>query len=263
MASAFSNPTKMFDLRGQVAVITGGNRGIGRAIALALAQAGASIAIMARDERMNREAIAEITECGVPALALPVDLTRRAQLEPALREAERSLGGLDILVNNAAMAVLKGILEQSAEEWDRVLETNLNACFLLTKYAAQSMITRKRGKIINVSSIAGHFGTPVFPSYSVAKGGLQQLTKCCALELAPYNIQVNSLMPGWFDTDMTDWIRNWPEYAEAHKEMIQRTPRGRFGEPAELAGAVTFLASSASDHMTGAELVIDGGFSVR
>jgi 2-deoxy-D-gluconate 3-dehydrogenase len=156
------------------------------------------------------------------------------------------------------------VLEQTPEEWDLVLETNLNAPFLLAKYAAESMVKRGRGgKIINVSSIGGNFGNPIFPSYAVAKGGLQQLTRCLALELAAHNIQVNSLLPGWFSTDMTDWIRNWPQYAEVLKEMVQRTPRGRFGEPHELAGAAIFLASAASNHMTGAELTVDGGFSVR
>jgi NAD(P)-dependent dehydrogenase (short-subunit alcohol dehydrogenase family) len=179
-------------------------------------------------------------------------------------EVERVLGPIDILVNNAAFAILKGVLDQTAEEWDEVIATNLNACFLLAQIAARSMVARKRGgKIINVSSIAGNFGSPVFPSYAVAKGGLQQLTRCLAIELAPHNIQINSLLPGWFSTDMTDWIRNWPEWAEGLKEMIQRTPRGRFGEPDELGGSIVFLASRASDHMTGAELVIDGGFSVR
>jgi 2-deoxy-D-gluconate 3-dehydrogenase len=254
---------QLFDLTGRVALITGGNRGIGRAIALALADAGAAVATMARDEKLNNEVAAEIAKRGVGSLALGIDLTKRSELRPAVQRTERELGPIDILVNNAAVAVLKGILEQTEQEWDQVLETNLNASFLLTKYVAESMVTRKRGKIINVSSVAENFGTPVFPSYAVAKGGLRQLTRCCALELAPFNIQVNSLVPGWFTTDMTDWIRNWPEYAEAHKEMIQRTPRGRFGEPDELAGAAVFLASPASDHMTGSELVIDGGFSVR
>ncbi|HEX3409255.1 MAG TPA: SDR family oxidoreductase [Candidatus Binataceae bacterium] len=262
---AISDATrKLFDLSGRVAVVTGGNRGLGRALAIALAQAGAAVAIMARDEARNREALAELRAIGVPALALKVDLMQRTDLKPAMEEVERVLGPLDILVNNAAFAILKGVLDQSAEEWDQVMATNLDACFLLSQMAARSMVAGKRGgKIINVSSIAGNFGSPVFPSYAVAKGGLQQLTRCLAIELAPHNIQVNSLLPGWFSTDMTDWIRNWPEWKEGLKEMIQRTPRGRFGEPDELAGSAVFLASSASDHMTGAELVIDGGFSVR
>jgi NAD(P)-dependent dehydrogenase (short-subunit alcohol dehydrogenase family) len=219
---------------------------------------------VARDEEKNRETVEELKKFGVPALALKVDLMKRADLKPAMDEVERVLGPIDILVNNAAFAILKGVLDQSAEEWDQVIAINLNACFLLAQIAARSMVARKRGgKIINVSSIAGNFGSPVFPSYAVAKGGLQQLTRCLAIELAPHNIQINSLLPGWFSTDMTDWIRNWPEWAEGLKEMIQRTPRGRFGEPDELAGSIVFLASKASDHMTGAELVIDGGFSVR
>jgi len=255
---------KMFDLSGRVAVVTGGNRGLGHAIAIALAQAGAAVAIMARNEAKNREALADLRAVGGRALALKVDLMERAGLKPAMDEVERVLGPVDILVNNAAFAILKGVLDQTAEEWDQVMATNLNACFLLSQIAARSMVAGKRGgKIINVSSIAGNFGSPVFPSYAVAKGGLQQLTRCLAIELAPHNIQVNSLLPGWFSTDMTDWIRNWPEWKEGLKEMIQRTPRGRFGEPQELAGSAVFLASSASDHMTGAELVIDGGFSIR
>jgi 2-dehydro-3-deoxy-D-gluconate 5-dehydrogenase len=255
---------KLFDLSGRVAVVTGGNRGLGKAIALALADAGAAVAIMARDEAKNAEALAELKAAGATALALRVDLMKRAELKPAMNEVEHVLGPVDILVNNAAFAILKGVLDQSAEEWDEVIAVNLNACFVLSQIAARSMVARKSGgKIINVSSIAGNFGSPVFPSYAVAKGGLQQLTRCLAIELAPHNIQVNSLLPGWFSTDMTDWIRNWPEWAEGLKEMIQRTPRGRFGEPEELAGSAVFLASKASDHMTGAELVIDGGFSVR
>ncbi|HXZ87828.1 MAG TPA: glucose 1-dehydrogenase [Candidatus Binataceae bacterium] len=254
----------LFGLSGRVAAVTGGNRGIGRAIALALAGAGAAVAILARDEEKSRATVADLRALGVPALALRTDLTRRAAIKPALEQVERTLGPVDILVNNAATAILKGVLEQTAEEWDQVIETNLNACFLLAKYAAESMVKRGRGgKIINVSSIGGKFGTPIFPSYAVAKGGLQQLTRCLAIELAPHNIQVNSLLPGWFTTDMTDWIRTWPQYAEVMKEVVQRTPRGRFGEPHELAGAAVFLASAASDHMTGAELVVDGGFSVR
>jgi 2-deoxy-D-gluconate 3-dehydrogenase len=261
---ANAGAAQLFDLQGKLALVTGGNRGIGRSLALALARAGAAIAIWGRDETKNQATLAELRACDVPALALRVDLAERAALKPALAEVERALGPVDILVNNAAFAILKGVLDQSAEEWDSVIEVNLSACFLLAKYVAQGLVRRGRGgKIINVSSIAGNAGTPIFPSYAVAKAGLQGLSRCLALELAPHNIQVNSLVPGWFSTDMTDWIRNWPEYAEVLKEMVQRTPRGRFGDPDELAGAIVFLASCASDHMTGAELLIDGGFTVR
>jgi 2-dehydro-3-deoxy-D-gluconate 5-dehydrogenase len=252
------------DLAGKVAIVTGGNRGLGRAIAIALAEAGAAVAIIARDQEKSRETLDLLGARGAAAITLKANFVERPDYQALVAETERRLGPVDILFNNAAYATLKGILEQSLEEWDGVIETNLTACAMLAKYAAQSMIRRKSGgKIINVGSIAGNFGTPVFPSYAISKSGLSGLTRCLALELAPHNIQVNALVPGWFSTDMTEWIRTGPAYAAALQEMIQRTPRGRFGEPEELAGAALFLASSASNHMTGAELIIDGGFSVR
>lgn len=257
-----ANP-KTFDLTGKVAMVTGGNGGIGRGIALGLAEAGASVAILARNEERNRETLVALKKIGIPAMALKLDVSQRNSLKPALEAVERKLGPIDILVNNAGFAVLKGVLDHTEEDWDSVMETNLTSCFLLSKYAAPSMIARKAGKIINVASIGGYMGTPIFPSYGVSKGGLLQFTRCLAIELAPHNIQVNSLLPGWFTTDMTEWIRTEPVYDAVLKEVVQRTPRGRFGEPQELGGAAVFLASAASDHMTGAELVVDGGFSIR
>jgi 2-deoxy-D-gluconate 3-dehydrogenase len=254
----------MFDLKERVAVVTGGNRGLGRAIALGLGEAGAAVAIIARDQEKSRETLDLLAERGARAIGLTADFIQRPNYQSLLAEVERQLGPVNILVNNAAFAILKGVLEQSAEEWDEVLETNLTACLLLAKYAAQSMIARGHGgKIINVGSIAGNFGTGAFPSYAISKAGMQGLTRCLAVELAPHKIQVNSLVPGWFATDMTEWIRSDPAYAAPLKAMIDRTPRGRFGESQEVTGAAVFLASSASDHMMGAELVIDGGFSVQ
>jgi 2-dehydro-3-deoxy-D-gluconate 5-dehydrogenase len=253
-----------FDLSGKVAAVTGGNTGIGKAIALGLAQAGASVAILARNEERNAQALDELQRIGRPAAALRLDLSQRNALRPALEEVERQLGALNILVNNAAFAVLKGLLDHTEEDWDSVLETDLTACFLTSKYAAQAMIRHGRGgKIINVASIGGFKGTPVYPSYGVSKGGLLQLTRCLAIELAPYRIQVNSLAPGWTETDMTTWIRTEAKYAELFKEMVLRTPAGRFAEPDEMAGAAVFLASAASDFMTGADLIVDGGFFIR
>jgi 2-dehydro-3-deoxy-D-gluconate 5-dehydrogenase len=253
-----------FDLTGKVAAVTGGNTGIGKAIALGLAQAGAAVAIMARNEERNGAVLKELQAIGRPAAALRLDVSRRASLKPAIDEVERQLGSINILVNNAAFAVLKGLLDHTEEDWDSVLATDLTACFLLSKYTAESMIRHARGgKIINVASIAGFKGTGVFPSYAVSKGGLLQLTRCLAIELAPHRIQVNSLAPGWTTTDMTAWIRTGPQYAELYKEMVTRTPAGRFAEPEETAGAAVFLASPASDFMTGADLIVDGGFFVR
>jgi len=253
-----------FDLTGKVAVVTGGNTGIGKAISCGLAKAGAAVAIMARNEERNTSTLKELQALGCRATALRVDVSRRAALKPALEEVERRLGPISVLVNNAAFAVLKGLLDHTEEDWDSVLATDLTACFLLSKYAAQSMIRQGHGgKIINVASIAGFKGTGVFPSYAVSKGGLLQLTRCLAIELAPHRIQVNSLAPGWTTTDMTAWIRTEPQYAELFKEMVTRTPAGRFAEPEETAGAAVFLASRASDFMTGADLIVDGGFFIR
>lgn len=252
------------DLNNRVAIVTGGNRGLGRAIALALAEAGAAVAIIARDQAKAQETLDLLKQRGAKAISIKANFVERPNYQGLIAEAERQLGPVDILFNNAAYATLKGILDQSAGEWDGVIETNLTACAMLAKYAAQSMIVRKSGgKIINVGSIAGNFGTSAFPSYAISKAGLQGLTRCLAVELAPHKIQVNSLIPGWFATDMTEWIRTGPEYAAALQEMIRRTPRGRFGETDEITGPALFLASPASDHMTGAELVIDGGFSIQ
>jgi 2-deoxy-D-gluconate 3-dehydrogenase len=175
MANA-GNVARLFDLRGKVAVVTGGNRGIGRSLALALAGAGAAVAIIARDDEKNRATLAELRTLGVAAEALRVDLADRAALKPALDTITKTVGPIEILVNNAAFAILKGVLDQTVEEWDSVLSVNLDAAFILAKYVAESMVARQHvGKIINVSSIAGNAGSPIFPSYVTAKGVCRRL----------------------------------------------------------------------------------------
>jgi 2-deoxy-D-gluconate 3-dehydrogenase len=249
----------MFDLSGRVAVVTGGNGGIGHGIALGLAEAGAAVAILARNESKNHAALADLRALGVPALALRLDVTDRAALKPALQEVERTLGAVDILVNNAGIALPGGALKVEPEAWDRVIETNLNACFFMAKYVAQSMAERRVGKIINIGSEYSRFGNPIAPSYAASKGALIQLTKSMAIELAPYNIQVNAIVPGWIESEMTAPIKSRPFY----NEIIMRTPAGRFGTPAECAGAAIFLASHASDFVTGATIFVDGGYAIR
>ena len=254
---------KLFDLSGRAAVVTGGNGGIGRSLALGCAAAGASVAIVGRNEEKNQHVLGELQEVGNPAMALRLDLTQRDQIEPALQEIERQLGPVDILINNAGIASLSGgILEESAEDWDRVIETQLNAVFLFSKFAAQSMTKRKAGKIINLGSMYSYFGSAVIPSYSAAKGAIVQLTKSMAIELAPYNIQVNAIAPGWFVTEMTAAVRT-PELKEMNDEILLRTPAGRWGETDELIGTAIFLASGASDFVTGALIPVDGGYSIR
>ena len=250
---------KMFDLSGEVAVVTGGNGGIGRGIALGLAEAGASVAILARNEEKNRAVVDELAKAGVPAIAVPLDVTQRDQLAPAMEEVERKLGPISILVNNAGIAIMRSALKFRAEDWDRVIETNLNSCFFLSQIAARSMATRKHGKIINIVSEYSLFGAPAVIPYAASKGALVQITKTMAIELAPHNVQVNAIAPGWIATDMTIPAQSGP----AFDEIIMRTPAGRFGKPEEMAGAAIFLASHASDFVTGSIVYVDGGYAIR
>jgi 2-deoxy-D-gluconate 3-dehydrogenase len=252
--------TNLFDLNGRVAAVTGGNGGIGRGIALGLAQAGAAIAVLARNEEKNQRVMSELQALGVPALAVKVDVSARGELQPALKKVEETLGPVSILVNNAGISVVAGVLDQTSEDWDKVIETNLNACFLLSKLAAQSMVNQRQGKIINIASMYSFFGSGFVPSYSAAKGALVQLTKSMAIELAPFNIQVNAIAPGWLETDLTAPVKTMPEL---YQEIITRTPAGRWGNPDECAGAAVFLASKASNFVTGATICVDGGYSIR
>jgi 2-deoxy-D-gluconate 3-dehydrogenase len=250
---------KMFDLSGKVAVVTGGNGGIGRGIALGLAEAGAAVAILARNEEKNRSVMDELANAGVPAIAIKLDVTRRDDLRPAMEEVERKLGPVSVLVNNAGIAIMGSVLNFRAEDWDRVIETNLNSCFFLSQIAAQSMVARKQGKIINIASEYSLFGAQSIIPYGAAKGALVQVTKTMAIELAPHNIQVNAILPGWIETDMTVVAQSGPWF----KEIIMRTPAGRFGKPEDTAGAAVFLASHASDFVTGSIVYVDGGYAIR
>ncbi|HEY1849387.1 MAG TPA: SDR family oxidoreductase [Candidatus Binataceae bacterium] len=249
----------IFDLEGRVAVVTGGNGGIGRGLAIGLGEAGAAVAILARNEDKNRETLAHLQAIGVRACTLALDVTDRDALKPAIDEVERTLGPIDILVNNAGIALTGGALRGTVEDWDRVIETNLNSCFILSRIAAQSMAPRRTGKIINIASEYSRFGNPISPAYSASKGALIQLTKSMAIELATHNIQVNALVPGWIESDMTAPIKSRPFY----DEILKRTPAGRFGTPAECAGAAIFLASPAADFITGATIFVDGGYAIK
>jgi 2-deoxy-D-gluconate 3-dehydrogenase len=254
-------PTKLFDLSGLVAVVTGGNGGLGRSIAIGLAEAGASVAIFGRNEEKNAKTLSELKKIQSTSIALQVDISNRAELEPAIKKVEAELGNISILVNNAGIInVSGGILHETAEDWDAIMEIQLNSVFLLSKLVATSMAKRKQGKIINIGSMYSFFGSGRVPSYSAAKGAVIQLTKSMAVELAPYNIQVNAIAPGWFETNMTEGART---NQDLHEEILLRTPAGRFGQPKEIAGTAIFLSSKASNFVTGETIRVDGGYAIR
>src|ERR1700740_883137 len=250
----------MFDLFGKVAIVTGGNGGIGRGIALGLAEAGAAVAVLGRNAEKNQRVLSELRAIGVQSMSVIVNVTDRDGLEPAFNRVESDLGSIGILVNNAGNVSLSGgVLQEKTEDWDNVIETQLNAVFLLSKLAARSMVKSKSGKIINIGSMYSFFGSGLVPSYSAAKGAIIQLTKSMAIELAPHNIQVNAIAPGWIETNMTAPVHTMP----LNDEVLSRTPAGRWGKPEELAGTAVYLASRASDFVTGTTIRVDGGYSIR
>ncbi len=250
--------TDLFDLSGRVALVTGGNRGIGRGIATGLARAGASVVVAARDEARTRGTVEELTGLGAEAVGIRCDVQRREDIDAAVGRCEDEFSRLDILVNNAGVTGGGPPQHLDAETWDRVLDTNLRAVFQCCQ-AAHPLLRDGGGKIINIGSEYSLFGSPLGMPYSVSKGGVLQLTKSLAIAWARHDIQVNAIIPGWISTDMTEPLE---ENGAVRDAIIERTPAGRFGEPDELAGTAVFLASSASDFVTGQSVPVDGGYSI-
>lgn len=251
----------LFDLRGKTAIVTGGNGGIGLGMALGLAGAGANIVIGARNSEKTAQAQAEIEKLGVACLGLSVDVNHEAAITSMVDQAVTSFGRVEILVNNAGITVRKEPQDLSAEEWDSVLDVNLRSAFLASKAVYSHMKEQGGGKIISVGSMFSLFGGGGSGApYSASKGGIVQLSKSLAVAWAKDNIQSNAILPGWFMTELTEAIpANQPERFDL---INRRIPTGRWGEPEELQGAVVFLASQASDYVTGAVLTVDGGYSV-
>jgi len=250
----------IFDLHGKIAIVTGGNGGIGEAIATGLAGAGATIVIVARREGKTAGAVERIRKMGARCIGVKCDVTNPADVRDAVRTTLEQFGRLDILVNDAGTSANAPPQSMTLEQWDTVLDTNLKAAFQFSQTAYPAFLRAGGGKIINIGSMMSFFGDKVSVAYSVSKGGVVQLTKSLAIAWARDNIQVNAICPGWFLTDLTAPFK---EDQESYQTIVKRTPLGRFGELHELAGAAVFLASSASSFVTGQSIIVDGGFSIQ
>ena len=250
---------KLFDLTGKVAVVTGGNGGIGLGIAMGLAGAGANIVIAARSVEKTAQALEDIRALGVEAHGITVDVIQEPAIQRMVTSTIDHMGRLDILVNNSGIAVRAQPQELTSAQWDSVMDVNLRGAFLASKEAYAQMVKAGGGKVINVGSMYSIFGSDWGAPYAASKGGLVQLTKSLAVAWAKDNIQVNAVLPGWIVTDLTRGIQDADP--NRYDNISRRIPTGRWGEPSELAGAAVFLASTASDYVTGATLAIDGGYS--
>jgi 2-deoxy-D-gluconate 3-dehydrogenase len=250
----------LFDLAGRVAVVTGGNGGIGLGMARGLGAAGAAIAIVGRNQAKSEAAVAELTASGARAIAVTADVTDQASVDAMIAGVLAAFGRLDILVNNAGINIRKPPHELALADWRQVLDTNLTSAFLCSQAAHGAMKQNGCGKVINIGSMMSIFGASYSPAYAASKGGIVQFTRSCAVAWAPDNIQVNAILPGWIDTELTQNARR--EVDGLHDKVLLRTPAARWGAAEDFAGIAVFLASSASDFVTGAAIPVDGGFSV-
>jgi len=251
----------MFDLSGKAAIVTGGGSGIGRALAEGLAEAGCGIVICSRNYEQCVKAGGEIAELGVKVLPIRCDVTKSDEVENLVRSAVEEMGGIDILVNNAGTEGREiPMVDMPEEDWDRIMDVNLKGVFLCSRAVAKKMIGRGGGKIINVASIAAFIAIPYVSAYCASKGGVVQLTRSMALELASYNIQVNAICPGYFSTPMSQRMYEPEMWTRIARKNV---PMGRLGRPEELKGTAIYLASSATDFMTGSCIVMDGGQLIR
>jgi 2-dehydro-3-deoxy-D-gluconate 5-dehydrogenase len=250
----------LFDLKGRVAIVTGGNGGIGLGMAEGLAACGADVVLAGRNAEKAQAALATLAQHGVRAHFVPADITRAEACRNLVAETLARFGRLDILVNNAGTSVRKMPHEYTELEWRHVLDTNLTGAFFCSQAAYPSMKQARRGKMINIGSMMSVFGAPYATPYAASKGGIVQMTRALATAWAADNIQVNAVLPGWIDTELTQTARR--QVVGLHERVEARTPAGRWGVPADMAGVAVFLASPASDFVTGAAIPVDGGFSV-
>lgn len=248
-----------FDLKGKAALVTGGNGGIGLGIARGLAQAGADIVIAGRNQAKNAAAVAEVKALGGRAIGVAADVNDGAQVKRMVAEAVKAFGGLDFLVTVAGINIRKPPQDYTSAEWHQIVDSNLTSVFACCQSAYPEMKRRGGGKIVTIGSMTSIFGFNVGPVYAATKGAVVQLTKSLAAAWAKDNIQVNSILPGFIDTELTQEARR--VIPGMHERVLARTPAGRWGKPADMAGAAVFFCSPASDFVTGTALPVDGGFS--
>ena len=251
----------MFDLKGRVAIVTGGNGGIGLGMARGLARAGARVVIAARNEAKSKSAVQELEALGPGARAVATDVTDEAAVRRMVQATLDAFGRLDVLVNNAGTNIRKPPHEVSLAEWRHVLDTNLTSAYLCSHAAYPAMKTAGGGKIINIGSMMSIFGAGFAPAYAASKGGIVQFTRACASAWAKDHIQVNAVLPGWIDTELTQGARR--QVPGLNENVLHRTPAGRWGTIDDMSGVAVFLASAASDFVTGTAIPVDGGYSIQ
>jgi 2-deoxy-D-gluconate 3-dehydrogenase len=250
----------MFDLGGKIALVTGGNGGIGLGIAIGLGRAGAFVVVVGRNAPKSAKAVARLKSLGIQAEAVEADVTSEKAVQRLFRHVEAHHRQLDILVNNAGGTVRKQPEHLSLEEWRQVLDQNVTSAFLCSREAHPLLKKSGAGKVINIGSMLSLFGAPYAAAYGASKGGVVQLTRSLATAWGKDDIQVNAILPGWIDTDLTRTARE--QVPGLYDKVLARTPAGRWGEPKDIAGLAVFLASSESDFITGAAIPVDGGYSV-
>lgn len=256
-----SNVMKMFDLTGKVAIVTGGNGGIGLGMAIGLAEAGATVAVVGRNAEKLAQAVSDIEAVGGKAVSFTCDVSDSEACKALVPTVVEKLGKVDILVNNSGINFRKQPQDFSLEEWHAVIDTNLTAAFLLSQAVYPHFMKQGGGKIINVGSIASFMGSPMAVAYAPSKGGILQLGRALAVAWAKDNIQINTVLPGWIDTPMSKTARR--DIPGLEEMVIGRTPAGAFGSPADFAGAAVYFASAASNFVNGTSLVIDGAYSIK
>ena len=249
---------KLFDLSNKIAVVTGGTRGIGKGLALGLADAGADVVVVART--MREDTLAEIRARGVRCWGIPFDLGKCDQLDELVKAVLDQTGRVDILVNNAGLILRHPLDEFPAEAWHAVIDLNLTSTFLLSQKFGRLMVEQGGGKIINIGSLLSIQGGVNVVSYAASKGGVLQVTKAMANEWALQNVNVNCILPGYISTELTTALMNDQDRC---RQLFERIPQRRFGEPEDLVGAVVFLASAASNYVNGVGLAVDGGWLAR